>query len=186
MQEVFARVAKWNAARYEQEYNDALVLKLLREEYTEWKEAETVVDQVHELCDVIYVAFGAMWKLKGELTPETHSKSTDVILSFIDKFNIPATLISSSLDVLEVLPKGATIEAKLITLLTVTIYAQAQLLDYGLTQEKITQCMLVLCDSNDSKSVRKTASDVKANDNNKGTFYRSPVPGITQVLSGVE
>lgn len=185
MEQVFARVANWNAARYEQEYNQALTLKLLREEHREWLEAETFVDRVHELCDVIFVAYGAMWKLKTELSSDLAQlcfREVDQLVMHLAEF--PGVLISAALDVLEI-DQSDFENGRLKLIFEASLFAQAQLLSYGLTFEQIIECMLVLCDSNDSKTIKKTASDVKANDNDKGVYYKSPIPGIQAILNEV-
>lgn len=61
------RVIKWNSARYEQEHSSELTTELLISELREFEVASWVsedkVAQVDALCDIIYVALGAMWKL---------------------------------------------------------------------------------------------------------------------------
>jgi hypothetical protein len=182
MEQVFTRVANWNAARYEQEYNQELTLKLLREEYREWVEAEFLPEQVQELCDVIFVAYGAMWKLGFELSSDLAQlcfREVDQLVMCEAQY--PGTLVNSTIDILEI-DNGPFDNNTMKHLFKIALYAQAQLLAYGLTFEQVIECMLVLCDSNDSKKIVKTASDVKANDNDKGAYYKSPVPGITAIL----
>lgn len=185
MLEIFNRVAKWNNARYEQEFDLALTVKLLREEHREWLEATTRVDQVHELCDVIYVAMGATWKLKDELDASTVDKMFDYVDNVVEHFREPGVLTSATIDVLEFTPVDEGTANFLVNLFAITLFAQAQLLTYGLTYDQIVQCMHVLCDSNDSKSVKKTASTVKANSNDKGTYYKSPIPGLKAIIGAL-
>jgi len=67
--DIIQRVIEWNAARYEQEYDDILTNSLLESEILELDQADrdgacgNIVDQVDALGDIIYVAIGAMWKL---------------------------------------------------------------------------------------------------------------------------
>ncbi len=63
------RVIKWNSARYEQEHDNQLTEELLRSEVEEFVLASytgpqgDLIDQIDALCDIVYVALGAMWKL---------------------------------------------------------------------------------------------------------------------------
>lgn len=183
MEQVFTRVAKWNAARYDQEYDQELTLKLLREEYREWVEAEELPEQVQELCDVIFVAYGAMWKLGYELSSDLAQlcfREVDQVVQCEAVY--PGTFVNSTIDILEMNKIPVFENDRMKHVFKIALFAQAQLLAYGLTFEEVIECMLVLCDSNDSKKIVKTASDVKANDNDKGSYYKSPIPGITAIL----
>jgi|SaaInlStandDraft_3_1057020.scaffolds.fasta_scaffold45561_2 predicted HAD superfamily Cof-like phosphohydrolase len=57
------RICTWNAKRYEQEFNKELAMNLLREELLEFYHAKEEVDELDALLDLVYVAFGAMWKM---------------------------------------------------------------------------------------------------------------------------
>lgn len=179
MEQVFTEIAKWNAARYEREYDNELTIKLLREEYYEWLEAESLVDKVHELCDVIYVALGAIWKLDVEMDSDTVNELFIVMDALCTAAKYPGLSIIGAVDSLVLEP------AKWETIFGIQLCAQAQLLDYGLSFEDVIECMLVLCESNASKTIKKTASNVKANDNDKGVYYKSPIPGLTKILEKV-
>ena len=63
MESFIKRVCEWNAARYEQENNRALTYRLLEEELFELKLAQTDVDDLDALIDLIYIAIGGMWKM---------------------------------------------------------------------------------------------------------------------------
>ncbi len=60
---VYERVINWNAQRYDQEHVKALTTSLLREEVQEFSDAFEDVHMLNALCDLIYVSYGAMWKL---------------------------------------------------------------------------------------------------------------------------
>lgn len=57
------RIIDWNAARYNQEYDATLLYNLLYEEIEEFYVAETDVDELDALIDLIYYAIGGMWKM---------------------------------------------------------------------------------------------------------------------------
>jgi len=60
---IYDRVVKWNAQRYDRVYDHDLSIKLLKEELGEYLDAETEVDQLDAMCDTIYVALGVVWKM---------------------------------------------------------------------------------------------------------------------------
>jgi len=64
MQAIIKRVIHWNSERYDQEFDHRLTRNLLQEEVLEFEEATKDVDRLDALVDTIYVALGAMWKLK--------------------------------------------------------------------------------------------------------------------------
>jgi hypothetical protein len=51
----------------------------------------------------------------------------------------------------------------------------------GLTKNQIVTAINIVCDSNDTKSISKTASNVKANIN-KGVNYQPPEPQLEALL----
>ncbi len=65
MNDIIARIVQWNSARYAQEISNELTAELLFEESAEFNDARSgrEVDQLDALCDVVYVAVGAMWKM---------------------------------------------------------------------------------------------------------------------------
>ena len=185
MQQVFNRIAQWNAKRYSPEYSQELTITLLAEEYEEWRKATDEIDQVHELCDIMYVAFGAIWKLDVEITQEL----ADVCIKDVDALveasmlNV-GTFIGSYIDSLE-MGTGLSPNYKARCLYTITMLVQAELMGMGLTFEQTIEAMLILCDSNDSKPAKKTRFNIKANEGPKDKNYLSPVPRLTKLLEEV-
>ena len=184
LDKVFQRVCNWNAARYEREYNKALSVDLLTEELTEWYDADKQVDRLDALCDTIYVALGVVWK--SNVNPETlesiAEQANDNLAKLINTETfMPIHLASAALleyrsDEIDT----AVYSANLIMFLCLT-----QMTSMGLTPEEQEAALLVVCDSNDSKSIKKTESHIKANDGDKGPYFQPPEVRLQAILNEV-
>ena len=198
MKQVFDSVCAWNAARYEQEFNLKLANKLLTEEYRdEWLPAfrklhagvrslENEVECLDALADITYVAMGVCWKAGCDweaislaqyrvLDAQANAMCIWPQLSpgffiggLIDSFNFD--MEQGVYDTMAMIINACTAEA---------------MYTLGLTEEQFTEAMLVVCNSNNSKSVKRVASDVKANAGDKGPFYVSPKLGLTKIMEQV-
>ena len=176
MDKIIQRVCSWNAARYEQEYNKDLALSLLAEEYKEWTDAENNVDKLDAMCDLIYVAIGVLWKIgKEEADWQYAAESVDSIVDVPDL--APAYFIAPLLTVYELDETFSVIQV----MQRIVFVAIAQMLYMGLSYDQAIEALNIVCDANDSKSIKKTASDVKAN-TDKGPYFRSPEPRLTKLL----
>ena len=86
---IIQRVVDWNSARYPQVYNHQLQVSLLTEEVQELAEAqESPVDTLDALCDITYVAIGAMWKLG--LSPDQIAEALHIVCDSNDSKSLPA------------------------------------------------------------------------------------------------
>lgn len=198
MKTVFESVCAWNAARYEQEFNLELANKLLTEEYRdEWLPAfhklhageRTLAHEVEcldALADIAYVAMGVAWKAGCDwdaISLAQHrvlDAQADAMCAWpqlapgffigglIDSFNFD--MEQGVYDTMAMIINACTAEA---------------MYTLGLTEEQFTEAMKVVCNSNNSKSVKRVASDVKANAGDKGPFYVSPKLGLTKILEQV-
>ncbi|AFV51114.1 nucleotide pyrophosphohydrolase [Vibrio phage VPMS1] len=182
MHRVFPRVISWNQKRYPQEYNHHLTLDLLKEEFQEWLEALTEVDKLDALCDIIYVALGALWKadVSEEANAVAEHHANEVFSRLIENTYEPhyAYFISMHLTVLEY-----EAEYPVATGLHMIIKAAfTEMLAMRLTYEQCIAALLIVCDSNDSKSVKKTDPAVKANAGDKGPYFVSPEPRLQALL----
>jgi len=180
---MYNRVAAWNAARYPQEHNDALSLSLLNEEFTEYTEAKLAVDKLDALCDMTFVALGMLWKLDPQ-----DREQADVIEEAIknvepianNEFFEPAYFIPS------VLAKYAASTLSGVAVVTyVSQLCYLQMTRMGLTGAEVEEAILIVCDSNDSKVIKETAPDVKANID-KGADFTPPEPRLQILLDKVE
>lgn len=183
MQTIFKRVSEWNAKRYDQEYDHKLTIALLREEYREWCEAKTDVERLDAICDVIYVAMGALWKSKLELSVEHMQYAIMNLDRLIDvEVEHPMYLMGTYLDDAEFTDQ----QGNELWLYYVLAVANFQAMEMGLAMEELIAALTVVCDSNDSKSVKKTASDVKANDGDKGVYFVPPEPRLQAILDNLQ
>ncbi len=60
---IIERVINWNKERYNQEYVQALQNTLIKDAVAKFPYSEEKVAKVKVLCDIIYIAIGALWKL---------------------------------------------------------------------------------------------------------------------------
>lgn len=177
----FNRVAKWNSARYNRELNVMLQHKLAHEEYTETVNAPNDVERLDGHIDQIYVAMGGLWKMNID-----HANTQYVLETSEHMCNI----MTADLSYYEIMDVIAT-HVEAITCTTgprlALLFANICNFNYlaleclGYTREEANKAAEIVCDSNDSKSVKKVATDVKANDGDKGAFFIDPTPRL-QVL----
>ena len=182
MQNVYKRVCDWNAARYDQEYDQPLTLKLLVEEYKEWCDAETEVDELDAICDVTYVAMGAIWKL-GKGLNFIKMKEAFAIVNHLAETEMQEPMFFASA-YLDYVACSGTLEGDDQWLYILIGIANAQALSMGISNARFCNAMNIVCDSNDSKTVKKTASNVKANVD-KGAKFVAPEARLQKLLDQV-
>ena len=180
MNRILQRVGAWNAARYEQEHSLPLTVSLLREEQREFLEAKTPVDRLDALCDLIFVSIGALWKLNVQ-TEDMNAAQAQAVQVVENQLNCnelyPVMYNSTYIDVLEFdddYPMAMSLQLIITSCL-------AEMTGFGLDQEQCIEALLIVCDANDSKTITKTASDVKANID-KGPYFKAPEPRLTKLL----
>ena len=182
MQNIYNRVAAWNSKRYNRDYNKELTISLLREEYEEWLNASNDVEKLDALCDITYVALGAIWKLNPSEQEHNLAEvySHDLVKNLLDINEFwPAYFTATLLDTYEY----SNSDYPAINALThIKSLVMMQALSMGLSFDDWCAALLAVCDSNDSKSAVITASHIKANDKNKGMLYFSPTAQLTKIL----
>lgn len=186
--QIYERVSAWNAARYERKFDLPLTVALLREEFNETRDAVTDVDKLDGRLDQIYVALGGIWKLNisDDLTAEacgfTAVSIEKAILSGFSTFDAGVSLTIDAL-VNPDMPNSDLQRA--VFLFSVVWYNVAALEWAGFDAETTLQAMSIVCDSNDSKTVERVASDVKAN-TNKGDNFIAPEPELQKIVNLVK
>lgn len=175
---VFKRVAGWNAARYDQEYSHQLTQDLLTEEANEYFDANTPVDELDALCDLMYLAMGGLWKLGVELDAAKAIRALQAVEAVMQHGVIlhPMTVAGAVIGEMEADPEGAMYKVLGIALL--------MMLSMGMNQSQCEAAMHIVCDSNDTKPAKKTASDVKANID-KGSTFVAPEPRLQKLLDSL-
>jgi len=170
------RIEAWNAARYDRVYNEQLAIALLREEIDEYYVAldmpvamyedrlNRLVEIVDALGDIFFVAIGVLWKLnKPWFFHDVLCLRND--LTEYGYF-IPADF--------RFLSKDPIAGAKLV------VAKVLRAASYLITNEDFTNVVIAICDSNDSKAIKKTSANIKANID-KGADYFPP----TEALMGI-
>jgi hypothetical protein len=173
--ELMQRVFKWNERRYDRVFDLALTSSLLHEEWEEWMEADKDVDLLDAMLDVMYVAIGGIWKLNTEDTQQQEMDAAYTVNEILSIRSLqPGYCIVSYIADTEL--------DTVYKLLVIAMLAEAQARMMGLSEEAVHNAFEVVCDSNDSKAVKKTASNVKANID-KGSYFIPPEPRLQEILN---
>ena len=182
---VFERVGKWNEKRYDRVYNHELSVALLEEELQEFHDAKTDVDRLDALCDIVYVAMGVIWKndVKGESLIYNSEEAHEQVLSLLDTNTMDPIYFASA--ILARFKHNEEYPAILAMSILISI-CMTQMTAFGLSTLETLEALFVVCDSNDSKSIKKTAAHLKANGGDKGEFFITPEPRLADILSRAE
>lgn len=175
---IIESICSWNAARYEQIPSSELTFDLLSEELLETGQAitnEDLVETVDGLADMFYVAIGAIWKVG--LSPSQIVKLLDSIDDELVRQEKELPLIAKSLLAFEMEP-----DIDLLAFIALRALEWLESIVFG--PENALAIIRAVCDSNDTKEVKKTAHDVKANVD-KGTDYIPPTDAIKVILDAV-
>lgn len=177
--DAFTRVAYWNQARYPRTYNKELQLKLLREELEEYTTAQDLVESMDAVADVCYVALGGLWKMGhyfdawymartyGQVKEYLDNRATDVVNNALLRITAEEVMEDSDQEELQY------------WLIACMFYEAEQ---RGVPQSKTLECLLAVCDSNDTKEIKATPADQKANVV-KGSTYVPPTDALKAILS---
>lgn len=177
---IYDRVSNWNAKRYDRVYNAELTYNLLNEELDEYYEAVEPVHKLDALCDIIYVALGGIWKYNA--AEDEMNRDLDI------GYQVANSIINSSpikvachiRTYIDAIMHDEDLSC-LVALHAIINLALIEMQILGLSLEKCMYALSIVCDSNDSKSVQKTASDVKAN-KDKGALFIAPEPRLQALL----
>ena len=167
---IIESICNWNSARYEQEFNHDLTCNLLEEELGELGEAYEANDPVAALDglgDIFYVAIGGLWK---------HGYDAKAITNIMDYIYQNTVALPN----VAVCVYWYRTEAEVSPLASVALAAHDRMAKLLNSQDKALDVVRAICVSNDTKAVKKTASNVKANID-KGTSYVSPTEAITKI-----
>lgn len=180
------RVISWNAARFEQEFNYELEISMLAEELEELYEAKTDTDRLDAVGDICFVAIGTLWKLGlHPKTIESMFYQEDMDLATADLPNLIGwsnQCKGFAVDNLDAnVPTAYTGFDMAIT--SIMMVAIPTLKGLGF-QEYFYDIVRIICDSNDTKVVKKTASDTKANID-KGNTFVPPTETLRNLVNKV-
>ena len=184
MNEVYERIVNWNAARYDRVYDQNLAAQLLIEELYEFYESTEDVDKLDALCDLVYVALGVCWKLNitdDHMNAAIYEAERQVTTLIAGETIYPVFLISSYLSAFQ-----HDDEMDIATAMhAIVMICMVEMKMMRLTEEEAMEALLIVCDSNDSKSVQKVDSHIKANGSDKGPYYKAPEPKLRILLEKV-
>ena len=183
MADAFCRVAYWNHARYPRTYNNELQLKLLFEEYKELfiaKEEQNLVEAIDGVCDICYVALGGLWKLGHYFDIR---KAAEVYLKTLNALDGTSVSMYTRMELM--LAAAEHMEDTDLELLQYDAIAHALLIaeySLGVPQGVTISCLEAVCNSNDTKEVKATPADQKANVV-KGSGYVAPTEALRTLLA---
>ena len=158
MVDLIKETIRWNELRYDSEYNHALTEELLWEEIQESMVAAEEGNKVEELdgyMDISFVAIGAMWKYGLD--------AAEIM------FEIDQNTAHSDIEVIHWLANHVNI----------CFHKAGMMFD---DPQNVLDAYQIVCESNHSKSIKKTASNIKANDGDRGPYFRDPAPRLKQLL----
>lgn len=185
--DAFVRAAHWNSLRYAQEYNAELQYNLLSEELRETVDAPNSVEHFDGLADICFVALGGLWK----------NKTFFDIRKFTEIFNHWANVLADTEQPAlsyfkDYLIAVADFEEPDADHMNYTCIALCHLCAFeyapvpaARSLQALLECLLAVCDSNDTKAVKKTDSSVKANID-KGAEFVPPTAAIKRILIDYE
>ncbi len=186
---LYSRVADWNARRYEQELSLPLQLSLQREELQETLDATTDVDRLDGHLDQQFVALGGLWKLG--CSEEQAVSALEVcdnywsIVTAQDTYDDVMARLESHMQMLEAAIEYGATESSLAAVFAGIAALNAMAMHLlGYEQADRFAAAQIVCDSNDSKAVKKTASDVKANID-KGALFIDPTPRLQVIVDAM-
>lgn len=169
----------WNALRYEQEFDLDLSIEMLKEELEEYLKATVLVEQVDALCDICFIAAGALWKLRAKYNNETFNSFYNFyMLADIDYMD--AT--NNQIQVMRNYPGYYTTACCLHQILAATF----DLLSYKLSsQEAALDALFCIVESNNTKSVKNIPTGAKYSSEGKGSEYVSPTAALIKLIAGI-
>lgn len=187
-EELYKRVAAWNAARYDQIYNNELTVALLMEEFNETNEAESKVDTVDGHLDTMYVALGGIWKLgltEEELQETSQYSGFSVEQAILAGLTDFSTAVAMNIAALQN-PDISLTKLQIASVLFAIVFYNHLSLEYaGFDKNDVRRAFLIVCDSNDSKTATKTDPSIKANIN-KGADFVDPGLQLAKLINEVE
>lgn len=173
------RASRWNADRYEQKFDLDLTINLVQEELKEYLSATDLVEQADALCDICFIASGALWKLKLEFDERTFDSFYNFYL--LADFTIEEA-IANVLHVARNYPGLYQHACTLHQLIAISF----DLLSYKLaSKEEALKALFIIADSNDTKSSKIIPINAKYSEEGKGLEYIPPTAALTQLIAGI-
>lgn len=181
MIDIVKKTIDWNAERFEQRYNYDMAVKLILEESEELFAAQgNEIEIMDAVGDIVFVAIGNFWKM-GFTHQQIHAMLYDFNLAeapAIADYNWKLQIQEWIMDhVPEDLPAAyPVVELSLNAIFMIAIPA---LRGIGM-QSKFYDVCHAICDSNNTKAIKKTAHTEKANID-KGTTFIPPTDTLIKL-----
>lgn len=157
------RVINWNKARYDQVFDYDLAMRLLLEETQELYSAETVVDKLDAIGDIVFVAIGVLWKLgfSRQMIYDIFYVHDMTKMTMAEAHLWSMNVQSISMDIIDhdVPAAWPGLVLALYSVFNTCIGASIGLN----TQNIFYDVVHAICDSNDTKDVKRVEPGVKAN-----------------------
>lgn len=185
MSNIVRKCVAWNAARYDQVYDYPLAGKLLIEETLELFQAESDVDKLDAVGDIVFVSMGVLWKLgvRVEHIEDILGVHNNYLAQAIDMTSVNKVCDNIQNFLFDVLPDDleAAYPGVALTLYSTFVVALGTL--YGMRlQHRFYDVVMAVCDSNDTKEVKgKVDPSVKAN-LVKGEGFVPPTDALLRIL----
>ena len=176
----YERAANWNKQRYCRVYSNDLTCNMIDEELEEYFDnLENDVEKLDALCDIMFVAFGALWKMGFDYDDVQLLESDLAIHSWAcpDNRSMPSIVLAISFS--KAMRFGYIAPKDCLALILALVFEQA--ISDGYTHDQFKRALLAVCDSNDTKAVERASFDVKANIN-KGKNYIPPTAALTLIV----
>ncbi len=171
-----ARVCAWNALRYEQQFDLDLTIGMIQEEVDEFQGAIEIADHIDALADIIYIATGAIWKLNIPFDETT-------ITGFKNYY------LHEDTSIVQVVPQLCNImrnfqgKLQLAVMLHQIIAVCFDYMHFILIGESaVYKVFAIVCDSNDTKSVKNIPTGAKYSSEGKGQEYVPPEARLNQLI----
>jgi len=171
--------ADWNKIRYEQKFDLNLTLALIEEEVSEFKVAKDLVEQVDALCDICFIAAGALWKLGYPFEEKTFTSFFNLYqqmdVHFTDTLlNVKSTMLN--------FPGAYIYVCSLHQVLATTFDS----LSYKLgSQDSAIKALFIIAESNNTKTAKVIPIDAKYSKDGKGDSYVAPTAALTQLVGNI-
>lgn len=172
--------AMWNSLRYKQEFNLELTLALIKEELAEYEKAEDLVEQVDALCDICFIAAGALWKLDSKLDVKTFE-------SFYSFYQLQDIHITEAINHIVAVARNFPGRYLDIVSMHQVLACAFDLLSYKLADKtNAIKALLIISESNSTKSTKTIPTGEKYSSEGKGLEYVAPTAALIQLIAGIE
>ena len=180
MNNIAQKCIEWNAQRFERKYDYAINAKLLIEETSELFDAPDHVEMMDAVGDIAFVAMGLFWKI-GFSVEHVHAIMTELDMRTANMAQCHQWTIQVEEWVFEHIDPSIPAVHPGLSLATHCLFITALgvLRGAGL-QHEFYNIVDAICDSNNTKAIKKTSHTEKANIN-KGDTYVPPTKRLIDI-----